>query len=69
MNSELLRYPSVQRFLKCAPRIPKDPRPFPRDPWIHFYKGLFEVYLFLIKRIIIKNNRGTSLIGDVFVSL
>ena len=40
------------------------------DQWIHFCKGYLEVYLFFNSRsnFFVKNNRGTSLIGDVHVS-
>jgi hypothetical protein len=38
---------------------------FPEDPWIHFCNGYFEVYLFFN---FVKTNRGTSLIGGVFIS-
>jgi len=30
-----------QLFPKCGPRTPKDPRLFPRDPWINFRNGFF----------------------------
>jgi hypothetical protein len=34
-----------QLFPKFGPQISRDPRLFPRDPWIHFCNGCFEVYL------------------------
>ena len=47
--------PLHQWFTKCAPRIL-------RDPCIHLCNGYFEVWFF------VKNNRGTSLSGDTFIS-
>jgi hypothetical protein len=42
---------------------------FPGDPWIHFCNGCFDVYLFLIKGLmLVKNDVGTFLIGDIFTS-
>jgi len=29
--------------------LPREPRPFTGDPWIHFCNGSFEVYSFLNK--------------------
>jgi hypothetical protein len=45
-----------QWFTKCAPRIHNQ---FPTDPWIHFFNGYFEVYLFFKLKIkyFVKNNR------------
>jgi hypothetical protein len=40
---------------------------FAGDPWIHFCDGYFDVY-FVVMAGIVKCNRGTSLIGDVFTS-
>jgi hypothetical protein len=34
---------------------------FQGDPWIRIYNSYFEVQCF------VKNNRGTSLIGDMFI--
>jgi hypothetical protein len=46
LNLASLSYSLARWFPKCAPRIPRDPRPFPGDPWTHFCNGYFEVYLF-----------------------
>jgi hypothetical protein len=40
------------------------------DPLIHFYSGFSEVDMFLNKKnnVSLKNNRGASLIGGMFIS-
>jgi hypothetical protein len=41
---------------------------FPGDPWVHFCNGFFEVYIFLIKRVMFfLNNCRTSSISGVFI--
>ena len=37
---------------------------FPRETWIHLCTAYFKFYLFL--KCFVKNNRETSLIGDLF---
>jgi len=47
-NKSILMFPSnpqAQWFPKCAPPTSRDPRPVPRDPWIHFCNGYFGVHL------------------------
>jgi len=44
----------------CAPRIPRDPRPDRRGPWIYFCNSYFEVWCS------VKNNLATFLPGDVY---
>jgi hypothetical protein len=41
---------------------------FSGDPWIHFCNGYFEVYLLVKGTHSVKNNCGTTLIGDMFIS-
>jgi len=38
------------------------------DPWIHICNGYFKIFLSFLKKVrVVKNYRGTSLIGDVFI--
>jgi len=41
-----LRYCNINKvtqwFTRFAPRIPRDPRPVPRGPWIDFSNSYFE---------------------------
>jgi len=61
-----------QWFQKCARQTARDPpKKFPGDPWIRFCNGYFEVYLFfkLKEWRFVKNNRTSSLIGDMFICM
>ena len=41
---------------------------FVMDPWIHICNGYFKIFLSFLKKVrVVKNYRGTSLIGDVFI--
>jgi hypothetical protein len=46
LNSKDTSSALAQWFRKCAPRIPRDLRTVPGDPWIHFCNGYFVVHLF-----------------------
>ena len=43
---------------------------FPEDPWLNFSNSYLDVYLFfkIKETCFVKNNRGTSLISDAFIS-
>jgi len=51
---------SSTHSLFCGPQGMRDK--FPRNSWIHLCNGYIKGWCF------IKNNRGNSLIGDVFIS-
>jgi hypothetical protein len=65
-----VQYHLAQWFPKCDPRVPKDPQPPPRGSVGASVMATLNLTDSLIKEIMIckKNNRGTYLICDIFIS-